>query len=185
MLEFLWSGQEGLFELARKRDGEYDRRLCARSDALASVPGNDYFGPLARASAGLPTITRAEGNVLWADIDDAAELNERLATEIKKKPSVLVDSGNRGFWAYWKLSRPVPVATIESWNRGIALRLGADAGSCGRTQLARLPGSYRAETGRVATVASFDGAVYDPEQLAFLREPSLRRLLRAVATRLR
>jgi hypothetical protein len=185
MLEFLWSGQDGFFELARKRDGEYARRLCARADALSSLAGNDYFGPLARASTTLPPIVCNEGNVLWADIDDPEDLNERLESEIKERPSVLVESGNRGFWAYWKLSHPVPAPTIESWNRGIARRLGADLGSCERTQLARLPGSHRPETGRVATVAAFSGTVYGPEELAYLRERPLRRLLHAAATRLR
>ena len=185
MLEFLWSGQDGFFELARKRGADYDRRLSARADALSSVRGKDFFGPLARASATLPPIVCNEGNVLWADVDDPEDLNERLETEIRKRPSVLVESGNRGFWAYWKLSRPVPVPTIEAWNRGIARRLGADLGSCERTQLARLPGSHRPETGRAATVAAFSGAVYEPQELAYLRERTLRRLLHAATMRLR
>jgi hypothetical protein len=184
MLAFLWSGQEGLFELARKDVSVYERRLYTREAALASFAGNDVFGPVARVLRDSAQVVE-EGNVLWVDVDEADGLDERLAERVPVAPSVLLDSGNRGFWAFWKLSRAIPAAQLESLNRGLAHRLGGDAGSVRRTQLARLPGSRRKETGRTAKVVAFARVSYDPEQLAAVRERRIGRLLRAGVSRLR
>ena len=184
MLAFLWSGQEGLFELARKDGLVYERQLYTRDAALASLAGNDVFGPVARVPRDSAQVVE-EGNVLWADIDEADGLDERLATRVSVAPSVLLDSGNRGFWAFWKLNRPIPAAELESLNRGLAHQLGGDVGSVQRTQLARLPGSRRKETGRVAKVVAFAPVSYDPQQLAAVRETRIGRRLRAAVARLR
>ena len=41
-------------------------------------------------------------------------------------PSAIVYSGNKGYWAYIKLSEPVPVLKIEHLNRGLACLLDGD-----------------------------------------------------------
>jgi hypothetical protein len=182
-LEFLWSGQSGLFELARKNGARVQRHLYAKEEALLSLAGNNYFGPLARASYGSKKEDVAEvGNVLWADIDEPDGLEKRLA-RLPIRPSLLIFSGNRGFWAYWRLTQPISSDEIEVWNRGVADRLDADRGACDRTQLARLPGSYRVETGKFAEVVEFSGATYEPALLAFLGQRSFRHLLWAKARR--
>ena len=152
----------------------YERQLYTRDAALASLAGNDVFGPVARVPRDSAQVVE-EGNVLWADIDEADGLDERLATRVSVAPSVLLDSGNRGFWAFWKLNRPIPAAELESLNRGLAHQLGGDVGSVRRTQLARLPGSRRKETGRVAKVVAFAPVSYDPQQLAAVRETRISR----------
>src|SRR5713101_751371 len=96
-LEFLWSGQDGLFELARKNGAHFQRHLYTKEEALLSLAGNDCFGPLARASYGSKEENVAEvGNVLWADIDEPDGLEERLA-RVPVPPSLLIFSGNKGF----------------------------------------------------------------------------------------
>jgi hypothetical protein len=174
-LEFLWSGQDGLFELARKSEGRDHRQLYPRDEALSSLAGYDYFGPLARRSYGSSDDNVAGvGNVLWADIDNADRIDDRLI-RVPVAPSLVIHSGNTGFWAYWKLTRSISAAEIESLNRGLSNRLEADRGSWRRTQLARLPGSFREETGRRAEVVEFGSAAYDPDRLSSVKK---RRLLR-------
>jgi hypothetical protein len=183
-LDFLWAGQDGLFVLAMRQNDGYRRRLYDRNEALSSLVGYEYFGPLARISAGSALVATRVGNVLWADIDDTFGLDERLTSCVPATPSLLVFSGNRGFWAFWKLSRLIAVEEIEALNRGIAERLKADKGSCKPLQLARLPGSFRKETERFAEVVSFPGNVYDPEQFSPVCASSFSRLIRACVDRL-
>jgi hypothetical protein len=172
-LEFLWHEQTGFFELAPERGRVWERRLYGREEALASLAGHDRFGPLARTSDDPGGAGVAEaGNVLWVDIDDPAGIEDRLG-RIPVPPSLLVFSGRRGYWAFWKLTQPIATGMIEIWNRRLAHRIGGDRGSCARAQLARLPGSVREETGLVAEVVDFDASGYEPERLDFLR----RRLL--------
>lgn len=173
VLEFLWSGQDGLFELARKSEGRYNGQLYPRDEALSSLAGYDYFGPLARRSYGSSDENVAGvGNVLWADIDNADRIDGRLA-RVPVAPSLVIHSGNTGFWVYWKLTRSIAAAEIESLNRGLTHRLEADRGSWRRTQLARLPGSYREETGTLAEVVEFGSAAYDPDRLSSFRKRRL------------
>jgi DNA-binding transcriptional ArsR family regulator len=168
-IEFVWSGQSGLFELARRQGNSVRRELYATmGEAVGSLEGKDYFAPLARKSWGSTKQHVADnGNVLWADIDELAGLEERLA-RIPVRPSFIVTSGRKGYWAFWKLATPISTDQIELCNRGLAHLLEADRGVWDKARLARLPGSYRHETGRSAEVAEFSRAVYEPELFAFL-----------------
>jgi hypothetical protein len=168
-IEFVWSGQSGLFELARRQGNSVRRELYATmGEAVGSLEGKDYFAPLARKSSGSTKQHVAEnGNVLWADIDELAGLEERLA-RVPVRPSLIVASGRKGYWAFWKLATLISTDQIEVWNRGLAQLLEADRGVWDKGRLARLPGSHRKETGRSAEVIEFSRAIYKSDRFAFL-----------------
>lgn len=174
-VEFLWSGQDGYFELARTADGREHRSLYPKAEALSSLAGNDRFGPLPRVDKDERSVEH--GNVLWVDIDDADRIDVQLA-RIPVAPSLVLHSGNTGFWVFWKLAQPISTERIEFLNRRLADRLDADRGSWRRSQLARLPGAYRSETGKFAEVIHFGGAEYEPDRFAFLNRRRVRDVLR-------
>jgi hypothetical protein len=82
---------------------------------------------------------------------------------------VVVFSGRKGFWVYLKLDGLIPTDQIEVLNRGLETLLGAD--SChNMDRLARLPGSIRQDSGKLAEVVEFTGLVYSHADLAFLKD---------------
>jgi hypothetical protein len=163
-LEFIWDGQEGLFELA---SAPRLRFRTTRTEALQNHHGAMYFGPLARkVDAGRKAAVADVGNVLWADIDVSPGpdwLRGQLATA-GITPSATVFSG-RGYWIYVKLDRLIPTETIECLNRSLAALLRAD--SCWeRNRLARLPGSINEKSGARARVVDLSQAVHAPDALS-------------------
>jgi hypothetical protein len=176
-VEFVWDGQEGLFELAFTPD----RRMhYSKAQALESLEGNRYYAPLARKSPGSKKENVADtGNVLWADIDSLDGL-DRL-NRLPIRPSLVLFSGKKGYWAYLKLSRPIPSSEIELLNRRLAVLLEAD-GCHNRDRIARLPGSIHQDSGKRADVVEFPGALYDPSQLSFLPKLDLIAGVPAAAT---
>lgn len=168
-LDFIWHDQTGFFELARKDEHGMARQLYSKEQALASLAGHDYFAPLARKTRGSKKKDVTDvGNVLWVDIDEVDGLEQRLA-RIPFRPSLIAASGVKGYWAYWKLSEPISSDRIEVWNRALAGLLEADH-SWNKDRLARLPGSFRHETGKFAEVVEFSAAAYDPGEFRFLPE---------------
>jgi hypothetical protein len=179
-VEFVWSGQQGLFELAFEPSR---RRHFAIDDALNNLGGHRYFAPLARKTRGSKKKHVADtGNVLWADIDlprsvePTPERKHELLTEIRERlasiqtaPSVVIDSGGKGFWVYLKLGESILTDEIEVLNRGLATLLGADH-SHNKDRIARLPGSVNQNSGKLAEVIEFSGLVYSYDDLAFLRD---------------
>src|SRR5581483_5076024 len=146
----------------------------SREEAFAGIAGSRFFGPLARRAKGSRREQIAEtGNVIWADVDsrDAPQrISERMAP-LGLDPSVLVDSGNKGYWIYVKLTRCIPTDEIERLNR--ALRKLMDGDNCwARTQIARLPGSVNDKSGRRVEIVSFSGARYDPDFIVDALSPS-------------
>src|SRR6266511_5760288 len=106
--------------LAYKSRRGVTRKLYGKDEALASLDGNDYFAPLARRACGSKKKHVAKfGNVLWVDIDELDGLEQRLA-RLPLRPSLIVASGVKGYWGYWKLSEQVSADQIEVWNRGLA-----------------------------------------------------------------
>ena len=166
-VEFVWNGQDGLFELARSPQR---RRYYSRAEALDSLPGNRYFAPLARKRPGSKKKDVAgTGNILWADIDHLEGLEDRLCRLSPIRPSLVVFSGRKGFWVYLKLSEAIPTDEIEVLNRGLEVLLDAD--HCyNRDRLARLPGSIHQESGKRADVVEFSGLVYSYRDLVFLKD---------------
>jgi hypothetical protein len=166
-VQFLWDGQNGLFELAPYPD---QRIHYTKSKALDSLAGNRYFAPLARKSRGSKKENVADvGNVLWADIDSLAGFDDRLQRLLPIRPSLVVFSGMKGFWIYLKLSEFVPTKKIESLNSGLGTLLDAD--HCwNRDRIARLPGSIHQGSGKRAEVVEFGGLVHAPVDLAFLMD---------------
>lgn len=165
-----------------------------------------YFSPNpVMPRAGLPKATKievAEARWLWADLDPPKtiaadelpawrqETLARLRAELPgglPAPTMVTDSG-RGYWMFWRLAEPVPLAgdeaaitQVESVGAGIegALReagLGADA--CHNVdRIARLPGTRNTKTGALASVivnhperthglADFPRVELEPERLA-------------------
>jgi len=126
-----------------------------------------FFAPLARRRRGSKKgDVHSFANVLWADMDsrEALATVERELQPLGFSPSVVVDSGNKGFWIYLKLTKPIPVAQIESLNKRLAVLVGGDkAWNCDR--IARLPGSIHPKSGNLARVVSFTGEVFDVERI--------------------
>jgi hypothetical protein len=164
---FIWSGQDGIFELAREPD---KRRYFTKPEALSVLDKHCYFAPLARKRRGSKKEDVADtGNVLWADIDHLEGLEDRLRRLVPIRPSLVVFSGRKGFWVYLKLSEAIPTDEIEVLNTGLRKLLGAD--HChNRDRLARLPGSIHQESGNRAEVVEFSGLVYSHTDLAFLKD---------------
>jgi hypothetical protein len=166
-VEFVWDGQDGLFELAYLLN---QRTHYTKTEALDSLDGNRYFAPLARKVRGSKKKDVADtGNVLWADIDSLDGLEERLARLLPIRPGLVVFSGMKGFWIYLKLGEAIPTNEIEQLNRGLGLLLGAD--HChNRDRIARLPGSIHQTSGKRAEVVEFSALVYTFGELAFLAD---------------
>jgi hypothetical protein len=166
-VEFIWEGQDGLFELAHH---PHERAHYTKTEALHYLVRNRYFAPLARKSRGSKKENVADvGNVLWADIDSLDGFDDRLQRLLPNRPSLVVFSGMKGFWIYLKLSEFVPTKKIESLNSGLAALLDAD--HCwNRDRIARLPGSIHQSSGKRAEVVEFSGLVHAPVDLAFLME---------------
>jgi hypothetical protein len=164
---FVWSGQDGLFELAYETD---KRRYFSRDKALTVLDEYRYFAPLARRRRGSKKKdVAATGNVLWADIDHLGGLEDRLRRLAPISPSLVVFSGRKGFWVYLKLNEAIPSDEIELLNTGLETLLGAD--SCHNIdRIARLPGSIHQESGKQADVVEFSGVVYSLADLAFLKD---------------
>jgi hypothetical protein len=115
-VEFIWEGQDGLFELAHY---PHERAHYTKTEALDSLVGHRYVAPLARKSRGSKKENVADvGNVLWADIDSLDGFDDRLQRLLPIRPSLVVFSGMKGFWIYLKLSEFVPTKKIESLNSG-------------------------------------------------------------------
>lgn len=172
---FVWSGQEGLAELVF----DYSKRCHFHPDEALHVLA-DYrcFGPILRSRpASTKDAVAPMANVLWADIDDrdAANLiDERLRRGLGIEPSLIVDSGNKGFWAYLKLDRLIPSGEIEVLNKRLALLLEGDhVGN--RDRLARLPGSIHPDSGRRAEIVDIAATIHAPEELSEVL-PALDRL---------
>jgi hypothetical protein len=168
-LEFIWHGQEGLFELASEPS---QREHFSRADALASLAGKRYFAPMARKHLGSTKGDVADtGNVLWADIDSLEGL-DRIGNRLVPLgivPSAVIFSGMKGYWVYLKLTEALPTAKIEQLNKHLAALLDADnCWNCDR--IARLPGSIHQASGKLAEVVEFTGTLYAPTDLVFPSE---------------
>lgn len=93
-----------------------------------------------------------EARCLHVDVDPASDLFEEERTRILKKlrayvppPTCIIDSGG-GYQAFWKLTEPVPLASIEDaedferYNRQLEIDLGGD--SCHNVdRVMRVPGT--------------------------------------------
>ncbi len=112
-----------------------------------------------------------EADWLWADCDPAAGLPDaerdewrtmklaelRAGKDGVPPPTLIIDSG-RGYWAFWRLSKPEPVdgngpatARVEAYGRALARVCDGDhCSDIGR--IARLPGFVNHKTGALACV---------------------------------
>lgn len=164
-LAFIWSGQEGLAEMVF----DFSARCHFHPDeALHVLPDYRCFGPILRSRpASTKDAVATTANVVWADIDSRNAPNlidSRLRRHLGIEPSVIVDSGNKGFWAYLKLDQSIPTGEVELLNKRLGLLLHGDH-SWNRDRLARLPGSIHPQSGRRAEVVGFSAVVHDPERL--------------------
>lgn len=163
-IEFLWADQDGWFEVAFS---PAHRQVMSRADALAALPQMRYFAPTARKQRGSRKSDVADqGNVLWADIDsrDALTTIEDKLVPLGIRPSLVIDSGNKGFWIYLKLTSLIPVEEVEGLNRRLGELVGAD--HCfNRDRLARLPGSVHPDSGNQAHVVEFSGKRFKASEL--------------------
>jgi hypothetical protein len=167
-IEFIWSGQTGLAEVV----WDYGkRRHLSVPEALDSLADYRVFSPLLRTYAGsTKEAVTPLGNVLWTDIDsrDGLDRIKGFAAEQKLTPSVVVDSGNKGFWLYLKLDRLIPAKRIEALNKGLAHLTGGDKAAWNRDRLARLPGSVHPASNKTAELIALTGATHDPASLTRL-----------------
>ena len=161
-LSFMWAGQNGSFEL--DNDPSH-RSFWSLDDALANLDGKTLFAPLARTRRrGRKIDVNPTGNVLWIDIDsrDAPERVQERLLPLGLEPSVLVDSGNKGYWVYFKLTNLIPTDEVEALNRGLADLLDGDR--CGnRDRIARLPNSLHPKSGKLARIVEFSSTSYPPD----------------------
>lgn len=90
------------------------------------------------------------------------------------KPSVIADTGSE-LYCYWILRRPLQIDTVglntvESINKGLALKVGGSTDAYDITTIHRLPGTYnfqlsrRDGAGKVAIIGA-DGPIYGYEKL--------------------
>lgn len=168
-VEFIWDGQTGLAEMCVAPS---NRNYFEISEALDDLGSYRYFAPLTRVREGSKKKDISPvGNVLWVDIDrrDAPELTQSGLAPYGVTPSLIIDSGNKGFWMYLKLDHLIPSEQIEQMNRGLASLVLADS-SWDMGRIARMPGSVNQGSGRMSTVYELTGSVYDPEDLRFLEE---------------
>ena len=167
-IEFIWNGQTGLAELA----WDYDKRIhLPVAAALATLHSYRVYAPLLRAQPrSIKNAVAAVGNVIWTDLDSRDGLNriKDFASKQGITPSLVVDSGNKGFWLYLKLDQLIATDTIEALNKGLLRLVEGDRGSWNRDRLARLPGSIHPESKRTAQVVALTGAIHDPASLMFL-----------------
>jgi len=103
---------------------------------------NVYYGVCPRTSeGGTKKEDVIQGHVLWADFDDTS-LEDALAKAIAAKmpiPTLVVWSGH-GVHIYWRMSEPVPAATLEPVIGRLAEFLDSDPAVKNRNRLMRLPG---------------------------------------------
>lgn len=163
-LEFVWEGQEGWFELARtpQARGKKHGTFLERAEAIAQPSSFNYFAPLARKRHGSCQVDVVDvGNVVWVDVDrrDAPMLVEKHPEPLGLAPSVIVDSGNKGFWPFYKLNSLVPTDKIAVVNKALEQYLKSVAPESwtgtawSKEKIARMPGSFREETQRHAQVS--------------------------------
>jgi hypothetical protein len=180
-LELAWRDRsEPFYELASSVS---QRRVYSIDEALDRIEqGQDrFFGPLPRVREGCTKECVAEqGNLLWVDIDvDGGEparkaaLDEALkrARELGVFPSLVVDSGRRGWHLYWKLSEDIPVADIEGYNKLLSRALGGDMSTWTRERIMRIPGFPNPKSGRLCQVVQETGYVHEPDALEVLGTP--------------
>ena len=105
---FLWQGQDGYFEIAQR----VSRRIVLeRDEALTRLDGMNFFAPLARKTIGSTKKDVADqGNVLWADLD-SLDGKERISKRLPVTPSLVVFSGKKGYWTYFKHARCLQAKT--------------------------------------------------------------------------
>ena len=159
-VEFIWEGQQGLFEVAHD---PARRKQFERTAALDALPRMRFIAPLARKQPGSTKAHVADrGNVLWADIDsrDALTRIDTALVPLGLTPSLVVDSGNKGFWIYLKLDALIPVAHLEILNQRLGRLVGGDHCCWNRDRLARLPGSIHPDSRRLASVVQFTGELF-------------------------
>jgi CHC2 zinc finger/RepB DNA-primase from phage plasmid len=99
--------------------------------------------------------TRADlvsaSTVVWVDCDDQSSAN--ALRRFQPAPSMVIASGtgpNRH--AYWRLSRPISLDATESFNRRLALVLGADLCCTDPARILRPAGSLNHKTRRPTPV---------------------------------
>jgi hypothetical protein len=167
LLALMWqSATDPYFEVAR---GNLKRWVTPWRDALDRVDGDEL-----RYAAPYPHATRTRGkaglagscDVLWADLDNPDRSELDLALESLKSagvhPSALVDSGNRGWHLYWKLSRAIPQQEHDGRLRQVARYLEADMASAESSRLLRIPGYEHPKSGRLCQTLELDGRIHDP-----------------------
>jgi hypothetical protein len=115
-------------------------RLLAQAMAAASQ-ADVYAGVLLRSGPSRRAGTAQPGPVAWADVDGPWTVQRAQAlNRLGGWPSWQVRSGS-GRHLYLPLRELEPPARLESWNRRLAVLLGADSG-WSETKLLRLPGTY-------------------------------------------
>jgi hypothetical protein len=169
-LSFLWSGQSGYFELARFPN---QRRLYdSVAEALADIAGKRFFAPLARTRRGSTgEDVSVHGNVLWVDMDTltAEALIDARLRPLGLDPSAVIYSGNKGYWAFFKLKEAIPTDDVERLNKSLARLLDAD--TCwDRPRIARLPGSVHPDSGNTARVVEQSERVHEWERVSIALE---------------
>jgi hypothetical protein len=136
------------------------------------APSMRFFGPLARKSKGMEKADVADtGNVVWVDIDDLAgqQRIEEALQPLGLRPSLVLFSGQKGYWAYFKLDRLIPTQEIETLNQRLALAVGGDS-AWNSNRIARMPYSVHPATGAVARLVDWTGSLYSPMALDVLPE---------------
>jgi hypothetical protein len=173
-LEHVWVDySEPYFEVASDPSRRFVGDLQSALDRIEQGHVR-YYGPVARASRGSKKgDVASSSNLLWLDTDTPGGLDRiEGLRRYGLKPSAVVDTGGRGHHAYFKLSRGLPIESIEAYNKLLSAATGADPSVWNRGRLLRLPGHPHTTTGRPCRVVQLCGHVVDPEDLDVLGHPS-------------
>lgn len=163
-LELIWKDQAGLFEVATTLTS---RQHLSFDDAV-KARGMNYFAPLPRARPRFRDKDVVDtGNVLWVDIDsrDALSRVERSLHPVDIHPSAIVDSGNKGYWLYFKLDRHIRTKQIVELNKRLIALVDGDRACSNPSRVARIPGSIHPGSGKTVTLIDMPGTRFDPNQI--------------------
>lgn len=166
-------GQDGWYDVRVHRD---EPQYWVGANKLVRLVGKaSYFSPIPRRHRRGTTAADvlAVARLCWVDVDDPDALdalpNLRGAGA---EPSAVVHSG-AGYWFYWRMSAPTPVARIVEANKAlggllIELSYGVDKASVNANRNARLPGAVHEATGATARFVEGGWEDYDVDRLIAL-----------------
>lgn len=96
-----------------------------------------YYSPVSYGQSKRIKAFASDTAWLWSDLDTATP--EQFPTDVPK-PTVVLESSPGRFQALWRLTQRASTYEVESINKGLAYKLGADRNGWDYTQLLRVPG---------------------------------------------